>query len=464
MKCEFANKAGPEWLVMAKGLGVSGNVTRASSSRLEHDARLSTADHKRVSPGEIAVGVVIGRTSEFFDFFVYGIASVLVFPQLMFPLYDRLTGMLLSFAVFALAFIARPIGSVLFMAIDRRHGRGVKLTTALFLLGGSTAAIAFLPGYPQIGPAAPVLLAICRFCQGLALGGAWDGLASLLALNAPQARRGWFAMMPQLGAPLGLLLASALFAFFVSTLSQADFLLWGWRYPFFVAFAVNVVALFARLRLVVTHEFVTLLERRELQPTRVVEMFRAEGRNVLLGAFVPLASFALFHLVTVFPLSWIVLYTNQTRGAFLVLEMVGAAVGLLAVVASGLLADRIGRRMLLGICAVLIAVFSVLAPLLLGGGRIGEAAFMLLGFAILGLSFGQAAGAVTSNFSRHYRYTGAALTSDLAWLIGAGFAPLVVLALCSRFGLAFIGVYLMSGALCTLAALRINRHLEMRET
>jgi MFS family permease len=225
-----------------------------------------------------------------------------------------------------------------------------------------------------------------------------------------------------------------------------------------------VVALFARLRLVVTHEFVTLLERRELQPTRVVEMFRAEGRNVLLGAFVPLASFALFHLVTVFPLSWIVLYTNQTRGAFLVLEMVGAAVGLLAVVASGLLADRIGRRMLLGICAMLIAVFAVLAPLLLGGGRIGEAAFMLLGFAILGLSFGQAAGAVTSNFSRHYRYTGAALTSDLAWLIGAGFAPLVVLALCSRFGLAFIGVYLMSGALCTLAALRINRHLEMRET
>jgi MFS family permease len=329
----------------------------------------------------------------------------------------------------------------------------------LFLLGGSTAALSFLPGYAEIGGTSIALLALFRIGQGLALGGAWDGLASLLALNAPANRRGWYAMMPQLGAPLGLLLASGLFAYFVLNLSSDDFLDWGWRYPFFVAFAVNVVALFARLRLVVTQEFAALLDQDELQPTRVVEMSRAEGKFVLLGAFAPLASFALFHLVTVFPLSWINLYTDHDVGGFLELQMEGAVVGIVGIIASGLIADRIGRRRLLGISAGLIAVFSFFAPWMLGRGVSGDTSFMLVGFAILGLSFGQAAGSVTSNFSSRYRYTGAALSSDLAWLVGAGFAPLVVLALSSRFGLVSIGGYLLSGAICTLVALRINRRV-----
>ncbi|MGC1304407.1 MAG: MFS transporter [Caulobacteraceae bacterium] len=441
---------------------MSGEVTLPSSSGLERDARRISANQTRVAPGEIAIGVVIGRMSEFFDFFVYAIASVLVFPQLIFPEFDKVTGTLFSFALFALAFLARPLGSVIFMEIDRRHGRGVKLTIALFLLGGSTAAMAFLPSYSQIGVASVGLLALFRIGQGLALGGAWDGLASLLALNAPKERRGWYAMMPQLGAPLGLLLASALFALFVMNLSSADFLEWGWRYPFFVAFAVNVVALFARLRLVVTTEFATLLERRELEPTPVGEMLRAEGGNVIIGAFAPLASFALFHMVTVFPLSWVFLFTNEGGGNFLLLEMVGGVVGLVAVAASGVIADKIGRKSLLAICAGLIAVFSVFAPLLLGSGGVGEIVFMVLGFALLGLSFGQAAGAVTSNFSPRYRYTGAALTSDLAWVVGAGFAPLVALLLASRFGLISSGAYLLSGAVCTLVALTINRRLQLQ--
>lgn len=443
---------------------VSGNLSLPSSSQLEHDARLSTTEHGRVAPSEIALGVVIGRTSEFFDFFVYGIASVLVFPQLVFPEVDRLTGTLYSFALFALAFIARPLGSAIFMAVDRRHGRGVKLTVALFLLGGSTAAISFLPGYAEVGHASALMLATCRVGQGLALGGAWDGLASLLALNAPPHRRGWYAMVPQLGAPLGLLLASALFLFFVGTLSPDDFITWGWRYPFFVAFAINVVALFARLRLVVTPEFTTLLERQELVPTSVPEMVRMQGRNVLIGAFAPLATFALFHLMTVFPLSWVVLFKNGSAGSFLWLQIAGSGVAVIMIAVSGLVADRIGRRRLLGLTASMIAVFSFFVPLLLGRGHAGEVAFMLIGFAILGLSFGQAAGAVTSNFPRRYRYTGAALTSDLSWLVGAGFAPLVALLLSARFGLGLVGAYLLSGAVCTLAALIINRELEMKDT
>lgn len=441
---------------------MSGEYVLPSSSGLERDARRLNADNAKVAPGEIAIGVVIGRTSEFFDFFVYAIASVLVFPQLVFPQFNRVDGTLLSFAVFSLAFLARPVGSVIFMEIDRRYGRGVKLTIAMFLLGGSTASIAFLPGHAQIGFASVALLSLFRLGQGVALGGAWDGLASLLALNAPPNRRGWFAMVPQLGAPLGLLLASGLFAFFVMNLSQADFLDWGWRYPFFVAFAVNVVALFARLRLVVTTEFETLLERRELEPTKITEMLSAEGGNVIIGAFAPLASFALFHMVTVFPLSWIHLYTNGTSG-FLILEMISCAFGVAAICASGVIADKIGRKKLLAICAGAIAVFSVFAPLLLGGGHWGEAAFMVLGFSLLGLSFGQAAGAVASNFALRFRYTGSALTSDLAWLVGAGFAPLVALVLASHFGLIASGAYLLSGAVVTLLALTVNRQLELRE-
>ena len=278
--------------------------------------------HDGVTSGEIAIGVIIGRTSEFFDFFVYAIASVVVFPKLVFPYVDALTGTLYSFSVFALAFVARPIGTVIFMAIDRAYGRGIKLTIALFLLGTSTVAIAFLPGYQSIGSASAVLLCVFRIGQGFALGGAWDGLPSLLALNAPPRRRGWYAMIPQLGAPLGLMVASALFAYFVTTLSAADFLDWGWRYPFFVAFAINVVALFARLRIVVTPEYSELFGSRDLEPEPVVRTLRAEGRNIVIGAFAPLASFALFHMVTVFPLSWVFLFTQEGPGRFLIIEMV----------------------------------------------------------------------------------------------------------------------------------------------
>src|SRR6201999_299067 len=182
---------------------MTANATTATPSTAD-DVSGSNA-HDSVSSGEIAIGVIIGRTSEFFDFFVYAIASVVVFPKLVFPYVDALTGTLYSFAIFALAFIARPIGTTIFMAVDRNYGRGVKLTISLFMLGTSTVAVAFLPGYEQIGHWSAILLSILRIGQGLALGGTWDGLAPLLALNVPAKQRGWYAMIPQLGAPLVLI-------------------------------------------------------------------------------------------------------------------------------------------------------------------------------------------------------------------------------------------------------------------
>ncbi|MBX3593070.1 MFS transporter [Sphingomonas sp.] len=417
------------------------------------------ADGHGISPGEIAIGVVIGRTSEFFDFFVYAIASVIVFPKLMFPFLDPLTGTLWSFAIFALAFLARPVGTLIFSQIDRAYGRGAKLTIALFLLGGSTAAIAFLPGYETIGIAAAMLLALFRMGQGVALGGSWDGLASLLAMNAPAGRRGWYAMVPQLGAPLGLIVASLLFMFLISALPAADFLDWGWRYPFFVAFAINVVALFARLRIVVTPDYARSFENRELQPAPLLETLRSEWRVIAMGAFAPLASFAMFHMVTVFPLSWVFLFTKETPVRFLMIEAIAAAVGVGAIILSGYLADRFGRRTMLGATAAAIAAFSGFAPQLLDAGEAGETAFMLLGFVLLGLSFGQSSGALSSRFAQRHRYTGSAMTSDLAWLFGAGFAPLAALLLSSSFGLVAAGAYLLSGAVGTLVALWLNSEL-----
>ena len=434
-----------------------------SATSIEHDARVVTADHGEIAPGDIAIGVIIGRASEYFDYFVYGIASVLVFPTLFFPFVERLQGTLYSFVIFSLAFIARPFGTIFFMRMQRRFGRGTKLTMALFLLGTSTAGIAFLPGYASLGSASIVLLSIFRIGQGVALGGSWDGLPSLLALNAPKGRRGWYAMLGQLGAPVGFIVASALFAFLYASLTPEDFLSWGWRYPFFCAFAINVVALFARLRLVVTNEYEQLLSERELEPSGGRELFRSQWQNVIVGAFGALASYALFHVVTVFPLSWIMLYSHQSISEFLGVQIVGGFLCAAGIVASGLIADRIGRRVTLAVLAVLIAVFSGFAPTLLDGGTLGQDVFILLGFVLLGLSYGQAAGAMNASFDPRYRYTGAALTSDIAWLIGAGFAPLVALGLSAHFGLAYVSLYLLSGAVCTLAALWVNRKLEVRD-
>jgi len=387
---------------------------------------------------------------------------VLVFPAVFFPFADRLEGTLYSFAIFALAYIARPIGTLVFMSIQRHFSREVKLTIALFLLGTATVAISALPTYSRWGEWSIIALAVLRLGQGAALGGSWDGLPSLLALNAPEGKRGWYAMLGQLGAPVGFIIAAGVFSFMLTQLSQDDFLVWGWRYPFYVAFAINVVALFARLRLISTHDYVHLLDEHQLDAAPAREVFGKQWPTIALGALAALASYALFHLVTVFPLSWIQLYDTRSMADFLVVQMWGAGLAIVGVLASGLIADKFGRRNTLGTLAILIALFAGFVPTLMDGGVGGQNTFILVGFLLLGLSYGQAAGAVTSNFLPQYRYTGAAFTSDLAWLVGAAFAPLVALGLAANFGLGYVSLYLLSGAVGSLAALSLNRALEIR--
>ncbi|MBS0212590.1 MAG: MFS transporter [Proteobacteria bacterium] len=401
--------------------------------------------------------MVVGRMSQSFDFFVFGLGCVLAFPAVFFPFASRVDGMFLSFAVFALAFIARPVGSVVFLLIHRKFGLITQLTIALFLLGMATAGTAFLPGYDTLGYWSIIALAVLRFGQGFALGGSWNGLASLMALKAPKDRRGWYAMLPQIADPAGFILAAGLFAFIWASLTHADFIEWGWRYPFFAAFAINVVALFARLRMVVAPRFSEQLKERDLVPSSVADLARTQGRNVALGAFAPLASYAMFHLVTIFALSWALLFTQQSIVEFLLVQIAGALIAIPCMLLSGRVADRIGRRTTLAVGGALIAVYSGWTALLLSGGTLKGYLFIVIGYALLGFTHAQAAGAVSSNFSPETRLTGAMLTSDLGWLIGAGFAPLVALALAEYAGVDYVGLYLLSGAIGTLAALRISQ-------
>ncbi len=282
-------------------------------------------------------------------------------------------------------------------------------------------------------------------------------MSSLLALHAPEGQKGRYATLPQIGAPIGLILASGLFIFLRSSLSLEEFLSFGWRYPFFVAFAINVVALFARLRLVVSDEFKALFSESDLHARPVLETIREEWLNIIIGAFTPLATLALFHMVTVFPLGWIYLQSPGDVTAFLAIEIIGALFGLGTLIASGFIADQIGRRTLLTYCAAGIALYAIVSPMILSLGRSGEALYVIIGFSLLGLSFGQSSGAVASGFAPRNRYTASNLTADLSWMFGAGFAPFVALYLTEHLGLWSAGAYLLSGAICTLVSLIVFR-------
>jgi len=429
----------------------------ASPAELTEDK--NHEDGHAISPVEIALGVVISRSSEFFDFFVFAIASVLVFPARIFPFADQVTGTLYSFCIFALAFLARPVGTVIFTQIDKSRGQGAKLTLSLLILGTATVCMGFIPSYDTIGSSAIWILAILRIAQGLALAGAWDGTASLLAASAPAKERGFYAMVPQLGAPIGLIIAALLFTFLTTEMGADAFLDWGWRYPFFVAFAINVVALFARLRIVATPEYDRLFAARELEATSVTSALANNGRAIVAGSFVPLASFAMFHMVTVFALCWVFLFTEEAPGSFLMLETVGAFFCFGGIWASGMMADKIGRRTILAWGAFAIAVFALVGPVFLAFGGIGQLFYMVIGFLILGFSFGQCSGVAAPLFDKQDRYTSSALASDIGWLFGAGFAPLVALGLTAWLGLWAAGLYLLSGAAVTYVALWYFRKL-----
>ncbi|MEM8538390.1 MAG: MFS transporter [Pseudomonadota bacterium] len=406
-----------------------------------------------VTLDEVVTTVIMARVTDFFGFFVYGIASALVFPQLFFPFLDPLSGTLASFSLFALAFVVRPFASVGGRWIEARIGKISKISIALLILGTATVAIGLLPGYDEIGILAPFLLAFLRILQGVGLGGSWDGLTLQLQNAASKSRKGTYAMVPQLGGPIGFIVAAALFYVLTGFLTEDEFMNYGWRFAFFAVMAVNVVSLFARIRLLQT-DFGADEETFKSAP--YFETVRTQWRPILLSAMVPLASYALFHMVTIFPLGYSMLYTDYDIDIIVLLQLVGGVFACLTCVLSGVLANRYPKRLVLWISIILISLLCLTLPLL----QTAPAVYILLGFTVLGLAYGQASAIVPNRYPRKYQYSGTALSINLSWIVGAAFAPLVGLALTSMFGLWAASLYLMSGVFVTgLALLLLGRQL-----
>lgn len=399
-----------------------------------------------VTLDEVVTTVIMSRVTDYFGFFVYAIASALVFPKLFFPMYSPTTGMLCSFAIFSLAFLARPVASMLGRKIQRKIGRTGKIVIAVIFLGASTMAIGFLPGYETIGWWAPLLLAVLRIMQGLGLGGSWDGITLQLQSAAPKGREGIYAMVPQLGGPIGFCVAAALFYVLTDFLTEEEFMRFGWRFAFFCVLAVNVVSLFARLRLMNTNFGATPVSTSSAP---FLPMIRTQWRPILLSTMIPLASYALFHMVTVFPLGYAVLYTELSIPYVILLQLAGGSLAVLSVIASGLLADRFGRRWVILVSTSLVPLLCLTITTL----NSNPAIYIIFGMVLLGLTTGQSSAIVPNRYPPEYRYSGTALSTNLSWIVGAAFAPFVGLGLTSLFGLWAASLYLLSGVVVTLVCL-----------
>ena len=318
---------------------------------------------RRNSPWQVLFASLVGTTIEYFDFYIYGTAAVLVFPALFFPASAPATATLASLATFGIAFVARPIGSAVFGHFGDRVGRKTTLVAALMTMGVSTVVIGLLPTYDSIGIAAPALLALCRFGQGLGLGGEWGGAVLLAIENAPPGRRVWYGMFPQLGAPFGFLLSTLVFLALSGWLSDEQFFAFGWRIPFLASAILVLVGLYVRLAITETPVFEASrqLARRVKVPMLVV--LRDYPGALVLGTLISLATFVVFYLMTVFTLSWGTSVLGFSRDQFLRLQLVGVLCLAAAIPVSAVLAERGRRRTMIGV-TIAIAIFGlVMAPL-----------------------------------------------------------------------------------------------------
>jgi metabolite-proton symporter len=411
-------------------------------------------------PRTVLFASLIGTTIEFYDFYIYATAAVLVFPRLFFPDADPASAMLQSLATFAIAFFARPVGSAVFGHFGDRVGRKATLVAALLTMGISTILIGLLPTYAQIGVVAPLLLALCRFGQGLGLGGEWGGAVLLATENAPPGKRAWYGMFPQLGAPLGFFLSGGVFLLLGEVMTDAAFFAWGWRIPFLASAVLVGVGLYIRLKITETPDFQKVLDSKARVKVPVVTVMRDHRRALVLGTLIALATFVIFYLMTVFALSWGTAQLGYTRQQFLLLQLFAVLFFALTIPLSALVADRHGRRTAMMLVSGAIAVFGLLyGPLFGAGGAVSVGAFMVLGMCLVGFTYGPLGTLLAELFPPEVRYTGASLTFNFASILGASAAPYIALWLGTNFGLEYVGFYLSGAALISLVALIMARGL-----
>ncbi|WP_370308628.1 MFS transporter [Sinimarinibacterium flocculans] len=409
------------------------------------------------SPRRVLFASLIGTTIEFFDFYIYATAAVLVFPTLFFPAGDPTSSMLQSLATFALAFFARPLGSALFGHFGDRIGRKATLVAALLTMGLSTVVIGLLPTYAQVGVAAPLLLALCRFGQGLGLGGEWGGAVLLATENAPPGKRAWYGMFPQLGAPIGFIGSSGIFLILSGVLSDAQFFAWGWRIPFLASAVLVLVGLWVRLSISETPVFQKALDHETRVRLPMASVIRDHGRALVLGTVIALATFVLFYLMTVFTLTWGTTALGYSRSEFLVLQLVGIVFFGLTIPFSARYADRHGRRRTLLWVSAAIAVFGLALAPLLQAGTAGVLTTLIVGLALMGYTYGPLGTILSELYPTAVRYTGSSLSFNLAGIFGASLAPYIATWLARNHGLEFVGYYLSAAALMSFAAMWATR-------
>jgi len=407
-------------------------------------------------PAQVLFASLIGTTIEFFDFYIYATAAVIVFPRLFFPASDPASATLASLATFAIAFVARPIGSAFFGHFGDRIGRKTTLVAALMTMGLSTVTIGLLPTYQTIGLAAPLLLAICRFGQGLGLGGEWGGAVLLAIENAPPGKRAWYGMFPQLGAPIGFFFSGGVFLALSHWLTDAQFFAFGWRIPFLSSAALVIVGLYVRLTITETPVFQNALSRHERVKVPMLEVFLHHAGTLTMGVLTSLATFVLFYLMTVFALSWGTSALGYSRDQFLLIQLLGILFFGVTIPISAVLAERGRRRMLIAVTIGIAAFGLVMAPMF-NAGTAGAVMAMVLGLSLMGMTYGPLGTVLSELFPTAVRYTGSSLTFNLAGIFGASLAPYIATWLATNFGLQFVGYYLSLAALLTLVGLTMIR-------
>jgi metabolite-proton symporter len=407
-------------------------------------------------PSQVLLASLIGTTIEFFDFYIYATAAVLVFPRLFFPSSDPASATLASLATFAIAFFARPFGSALFGHFGDRIGRKATLVAAPLTMGLSTVAIGILPTYKTIGVAAPLLLALCRLGQGLGLGGEWGGAVLLAIENAPPGKRAWYGMFPQLGAPIGFLFSGGVFLALSKWLTNESFFAFGWRIPFLTSAVLVLVGLYVRLTITETPIFRDSLHRQERVKVPMLEVLYKHPKALVVGTLSSIATFVLFYLMTVFALSWGTSALHYSREKFLVIQLFGMVFFAITIPIGGIFAER-GRRLTLIWVTVAIGAFGLaMAPMFLAGTT-GAVLTMVVGLSLMGLTYGPLGTTLSELFPTPVRYTGSSLTFNMAGIFGASLAPYIATWLAKTYGLRYVGYYLSAAAVLTLVGLLAAR-------
>ena len=410
------------------------------------------------STTRVLMASLVGTTIEFFDFYIYATAAVLVFPKLFFPSADPTSATLQSLATFALAFLARPIGAILFGHFGDKMGRKATLVAALMTMGPSTVAIGLLPTYQTIGVAAPILLALFRFGQGLGLGGEWGGAVLLATENAPANKKAFFGMFPQLGAPLGLILANGTFLILSKTLSDQQFFDYGWRIPFIASAVMVFVGLYVRLKITETPDFQKVINEKQQVRLPIANVITKHTKVLILGTFSTVTTFLLFYLMTVFTISWGTSSLHYPKQSFLIAQIIATLFFGLGIPISAMLADKYGRVNMLIVASVLIFIFGLFfSPLFSTGNWNITVGFLILGLFLMGLTYGPIGTALAEIFPPMVRYTGASLAFTFAGILGASLTPYLATKLAKNYGLPFVGYFLAASAIITLIALIITK-------